>query len=236
MKKAIFLFDVTGLMALPWAEAGYRCYCFDGQHPKGVSVSSLHSNIINVGMWFSNETTGDKSLLDIDKIKSFTGEGVSFVFGFPECTDLTVAGARHFESKRKINPRFQLEAMQLVYLVRLAGEAFDCPWALENPVGVISTMWRKPDFRFNPCDYAEYLPTDDAHPVYPDVYPPRDMYNKNTCIWYGNGFKEPDRKRLEPLSKANPGWRLCGGKSLKTKNIRSATPRGFAKAVFIANK
>ena len=26
-----------------------------------------------------------------------------------------------------------------------------------------------------------------------------------------------------------------GGKSLKTKNIRSATPRGFAKAVFLAN-
>ena len=26
-----------------------------------------------------------------------------------------------------------------------------------------------------------------------------------------------------------------GGKSMKTKNIRSATPRGFAKAVFFAN-
>jgi len=31
------------------------------------------------------------------------------------------------------------------------------------------------------------------------------------------------------------GWKNCGGKSIKTKNIRSATPRGFAKAVFIAN-
>jgi hypothetical protein len=26
-----------------------------------------------------------------------------------------------------------------------------------------------------------------------------------------------------------------GGKSLKTKNIRSATPRGFSRAVFLAN-
>ena len=30
-------------------------------------------------------------------------------------------------------------------------------------------------------------------------------------------------------------YRKLGGKSLKTKNIRSATPRGFAKAVAIAN-
>ena len=29
-------------------------------------------------------------------------------------------------------------------------------------------------------------------------------------------------------------WKL-GGKSLRTKNIRSATPRGFAQAVFAAN-
>lgn len=52
----------------------------------------------------------------------------------------------------------------------------------------------------------------------------------------GGGFIEPDKKRLEPIYKDNPGWKLLGGKSLRTKNIRSATPRGFARAVFEANK
>ena len=85
-------------------------------------------------------------------------------------------------------------------------------------------------------DYAGYLPDDDAHPIYPDVYPGRDRYNKNTCIWCGGGFIEPERRRIEPEHKDNPGWKKCGGKSLKTKNIRSATPRGFAKAVFLENK
>ena len=33
-KKAVFLFDYTGIMAKPWADAGYLCYCFDGQTPK----------------------------------------------------------------------------------------------------------------------------------------------------------------------------------------------------------
>ena len=36
------------------------------------------------------------------------------------------------------------------------------------------------------------------------------------------------------LNFSGPAWKL-GGKSLRTKNIRSATPRGFAKAVFAAN-
>ena len=36
------------------------------------------------------------------------------------------------------------------------------------------------------------------------------------------------------LNYSGPAWKL-GGRSLRTKNIRSATPRGFAKAVFAAN-
>lgn len=37
-------------------------------------------------------------------------------------------------------------------------------------------------------------------------------------------------------SKSSPMWAKLGGKSLKTKNIRSASPRGFFKAVFEANR
>ena len=231
MKVAIFLFDYTGIMAKPWADAGYLCFCFDGQHSKGVSKSN-HENILNVCMWFSGSQISNN---DIEKIIGVTGDDVSFVFGFPDCTDLTVAGARHFESKRAKNPYFQHEAMQLVYLVRNLGEALKCPWALENPVGVISSMWRKPDFSFNPCDYGKYLCVTDIHPLYPDIYPAQDAYNKKTCIWSGCGFIEPEKIPVKPKHKDNPGWRLCGGKSLRTKNIRSATPRGFAKAVFVAN-
>jgi len=223
MKKAIFLFDYTGIMAKPWADAGYLCYCFDGQHPKGVSKSE-HPNILNVGMWFG--TDGDEdTVIDIETI---TGPDVSFVFGFPECTDLTVAGAKHFKTKRDKDPMFQHKAMSLVYLTSELGEHLNCPWGLENPVGVISTMWRKPDFKFHPCDFGGYLPIDDVNPIYPEVYPGRDAYNKKTCIWSGNGFAQPEAKRVNPADKDNPGWKKCGGKSLKTKNIRSATPRGFA--------
>ena len=35
-------------------------------------------------MWFGNDA--DSSLLDVETIKQFAGDNVSFVFGFPECT------------------------------------------------------------------------------------------------------------------------------------------------------
>ena len=234
MRKAIFLFDYTGIMAKPWADAGYLCYCFDGQHPKGVSKSA-HENILSVGMWFSNEVTGDVSGLDAEKVLAITGDDVSFVFGFPECTHLAVSGAAHFAKKRDANPFFQDEAMVLVNLTKLIGDKLGCAWALENPVSVISSKWRKPDFSFHPYEYGGYLPANDIHPTYPEYIKPRDAYPKKTCIWHGNGFVKPVVKHVD----CGPGYsdqhKKLGGKSLKTKNIRSATPRGFARAVFEAN-
>jgi hypothetical protein len=274
MNKAIFLFDYTGIMAKPWADAGYLCYCFDGQHPEGVTPSK-HKNILNVGMWFLNEVNPSLSGLDISSIKDIAGNNVDFVFGFPECTDLAVSGAAHFAKKRKADQLFQDKAMVLVRLVQLLGAAMSCPWALENPVSVISTIWKKPDFKFDPHEFGGYLPVDDIHPTYPEYINSRDAYPKKSCIWAGNGFVMPSFKKVGPLGydlsedgvfiedfddidffkslvnvdgdrlyddSGRPVWgysnqhNKLGGRSLKTKNIRSATPRGFAQAVFESNK
>ena len=229
MKKAIFLYDYTGIMAKPWIEAGYECWCFDGQHEPGVNREGNH---VKVGMWFE--------AFDIfnhcDEIFDLVGPGVKFVFGFPECTNLAVSGAAHFQKKRDENPLFQWQAIQLAHLVRLVGDKCKCKWGFENPVSVISSQWRKPDFTFHPWEFGGYLPEDDIHPEYPDYIKPRDAYPKKTCIWHGNDFIEPVPIPVD----CEPGYseqhKKLGGKSLKTKNIRSATPRGFAKAVFQANK
>lgn len=226
---AIFLYDYTGLMARPWLDAGYECWLFDGQHQEGIT---RHGNLFKVGMWFHHDQI-EKHAADIARM---VGGKADFVFGFPECTQLTVAGARHFAKKAAANPDFQKEALSLCMLVPAVAKACDTEcWGFENPVSVISTMWRKPDFMFHPAEYGRYLPEDDAHPIYPEIYPPRDAYNKGTCIWKGTDFKEPERKPVQPLHKDNPGWKKCGGKSTRTKNIRSATPRGWVQAAFEAN-
>lgn len=228
-RVAIFLYDITGLMAKPWLEAGYECWCFDGQHQEGIT---REGDLFKVGMWFHHDQI-EKHAADIARM---VGGKAHFIFGFPECTHLTVAGAKHFAKKAEVNPNFQHEALALALLIPALAITCKCDcWAFENPVGVISTLWRKPSFSFHPADYGGYLPEDDLHPLYPEIYPPRDAYNKNTCIWKGPGFNEPVRKRVNPLHKDNPGWAKCGGKSIRTKNIRSATPRGFVLAVFEAN-
>lgn len=248
MKKAVFLYDYTGLMAKPWMEAGYECWCFDGQHEPGIVRDGLH---VKVGMWFD----ADKVETHIEEIFEMVGGGVGLVFGFPECTYLSCSGAGwlyHPDDKgmpvdqRRPHPlhpnRKQLRASAVVLakMVELIGIKFGCPWALENPMSQLSTLWRKGDHCFHPCDFGGYLKENDPHPHYPDSIPAQDRYKKTTWIWSGGGFIFPERKPVgcamlrghEFTMGRNDG---LGGKSLKTKNIRSATPRGFAQAVFEAN-
>ena len=46
----------------------------------------------------------------------------------------------------------------------------------------------------------------------------------------------PTKVSVEPESGHSRQHLKLGGKSMKTKNIRSATPRGFARAVMESNR
>lgn len=58
----------------------------------------------------------------------------------PPCTDLSVSGARHFPAKR-MDGRQQFG----VSFARMLGKADIPRIAIENPVSVLSSIWRKPD-------------------------------------------------------------------------------------------
>ena len=111
-----------------------------------------------------------------------------------------------------------------------------CPYFVENPVSVLSTKWRKSDYRFHPYEYGGYIPYGEAqHPLWPEYIAPQDAYPKKTCLWTGNGFVMPTKVPVEPKKGYSKQHLKLGGKSARTKNIRSATPRGFARAVMEAN-
>ena len=228
-KAVISLFDLTGQMCKPWADAGITCFLFDMQH----DCDSIYPHMVTTG--------GDASTWAEPIAEIFAAYDVAMVYGFPPCTDLATSGNRWKAAKAEANPNYLAEALALVYLVRDIGEAHGAPYMIENPIGLVNSYWRKPDFMFHPCDFGGYLPEDDTSP-YPDILPARDAYTKKTCLWTGNGFKMPEARPVEPekfqdrngLNYSALHWKL-GGKSLRTKNIRSATPRGFAQAVFAAN-
>jgi hypothetical protein len=229
-KAIISLFDLTGAAVRPWADAKYHTFQFDMQHAHGLNGKGRNYTI-----------GGDASTWTETLARIFEAYDVAIVFGFPPCTSLAISGARHFQAKAAANPNYRAEAMALVYMARDIGEAYGVPYAIENPISVISSEWRKPDHMFQPCDFGGYLPEDDTSP-YPDIIPARDAYTKKTCLWTGNGFKMPAKRPVDPVKYQDRNglnysalhWKL-GGKSLRTKNIRSATPRGFAQAVFAAN-
>lgn len=155
----------------------------------------------------------------------------SLAVSFAPCTDLAVSGAKHFASKLERDPDCQNRAVRMA---KLASE-FNCPYAVENPVSVLATLWRKPDMYWHPCHFANDCP-EGPHPEFPGIIPEGDMYFKKSCLWTGNGFVLPRRSSwATPVAGDNPGWAKLGGKSARTKYIRSLTPRGFANALYLAN-
>lgn len=62
------------------------------------------------------------------------------ILAFPPCTDLAVSGARYFAEKREDGR----QQKSIEFFMKFAKA--DCSRiAIENPVGIMSTYWRKPD-------------------------------------------------------------------------------------------
>ena len=198
---AIFLFSKTVTIAAPWAKAGYLCYCVDIQHQAG--ERQVGENLILVGA-------------DVNYWYPPRGN-VVFAGAFPPYTHLSGSGARWW--KQKGLPILG-EALELVTRSELLLESLDCPYFIENPYGALSTHWRKPDYKFDPCDYGGYLD------------PAGDAYTKITHLWTGGGFVMPPKRRVDPVE----GSKMhLMSPSADRADKRSETPRGFAEAVFKAN-
>lgn len=192
---ALFLCSRTGIMAKPWADAGYRCVCVDIQH-KG----ERHEG---------NITYVEGNVIDYLPPRS---EYV-FAFAFPPCTHLANSGNR-WKADKGLDAL--IEALPLVKRCRDILQWTGAPWGLENPVGSLSTYWRKPDYTFHPWNFG-------------------DPESKKTCLWTGGGFVMPEFKLTErPADCRESVWRMPP--SADRGDLRSVTPKGFAEAVFRANR
>jgi hypothetical protein len=204
----ISLCDLTLNGCLPWIDAGYDVFAVDPQHGVTTTVDGVTR--------FAG--TIEDAMPAIGEI--IRTRDIAMVFGYPPCTDMAVSGSRWFESKRKADPQFQSKAAIVAEQCRTVGELSGAPYFVENPVSVLSSIFGKPNHKFSPFEYT--------------TYEPADNYTKKTCLWTGGGFVMPapdrDMSLGEPddrIHKAPPGP--------DRMNFRSATPMGFARAVFAAN-
>lgn len=225
------LFDGSGIAAQPWAEAGYDVFCFNWDDSDHGPYGNLGCKVIHDKIHYVNMFIDDTFLQRCEPYGT-----PSFIMAFPPCTDLAVSGAAHFERKREINPDFQQVAVRTAKIAYKAAKRFGVPYMIENPVSVLSTMWRAPNHRFHPWEYGGYLPHNDVHPFFPDYIAARDAYPKLTCLWTGGGFIMPHKLPVHCPPGYSSQHSKLGGKGVRTKTIRSLTPRGFALAIYKANK
>ena len=125
------------------------------------------------------------------------------IIAFPPCTDLASSGARHFKQKQKDGRQQRSIAFFLQFT------KVNCPRvAIENPVGIMSTHYRKPDQIIQPWMFGH-------------------GETKATCLWL-KGLP-----KLEPTNivegREQRIWRMPP--STERAKLRSKTYPGIASAM-----
>lgn len=138
------------------------------------------------------------------------------IIAFPPCTHLAASGSRWFKKKR-LDGR-QSEAIDFFMCFTYANSP---RIAIENPVGVMSSAYRKPDQIINPFQFGEKIA-------------------KKTCLWLKNLPKLEATDEVEPYpSKWFNSGRTMGSWYYETSCLphkerakaRSKTFQGIADAM-----
>lgn len=198
----------------------------DRQQMARVLVACEYSGVVREAFRSKGHDAWSCDLLPTDVPgQHFTGDVTpileqpwDLIIAHPPCTDLAVSGAKHFAAK--IADGRQQRSIDFFML--FAGHP--CPRiAIENPIGIMSTKWRKPDQIVHPYHFG-------------------DPHEKATCLWLKNlpplaytNVVKPEPKRNFPSGRAMPGWYYEASKlSHKTGErgkARSKTFQGFADAM-----
>ena len=145
------------------------------------------------------------------------------IIACPPCTYLTVTGNRWFNVDRygeKAIRRHKDREEAIKFFMAFANA--DCERiAIENPVGIMSSEWRKPNQIINPWQFG-------------------DAFEKKTCLWLKglpeltptNIIEIPPRKKFDS-GKSMPSWYAEAWRLPKEERakLRSKTFPGIARAM-----
>lgn len=149
-----------------------------------------------------------------DDVRNHTSKPWDMIIAFPPCTHLASSGARHFDKKRQ-DGRQQEGIDFFNHFTQL-----DCPRiAIENPVGIMSTIYRKPDQIIQPYYFGE-------------------SFSKKTCLWlkglpklHSTNIVDPGEFITFPSGKRMSKFYYDAKLTKNTSKIRSKTFDGIADAM-----
>lgn len=240
MKRLLSLFDESGVMSQPFWDNGWDVIQWDIKLHEFMDINLLE---------------------DVETVLDMF-EYVDGIIAQPPCTDFTVSGAQYWPKKDANGTT--AKSLELVYQVMRLANLFTPTdpdyddvffWVCENPVGRLPKLLPelgKP-LIVNPYEFAGYIPhtaqtlsrlntirakngcgvTD----CEAEFVVKHNAYTKKTCL-FGNFNRNLVRKEIEPVKCAPQGsfTQRYGGKSDKTKELRSKAPQGLALAFYEANK
>jgi len=162
-------------------------------------------------------TSGNHPEWHIQEDVSFLlNDNWDMILSFPPCTHLAVSGAAWFEEKRKDGRQQQ----GIDFFMKFTD--LKCPKVMiENPIGIMSTIWRKPDQIINPYEFG-------------------DAFEKKTCLWLKGlpklqptNIVEPPKRTKYKSGKSMPTWYADAWRLPKEERakLRSKTFLGIAKAI-----
>ena len=129
-------------------------------------------------------------------------QDLDLVIAFPPCTDLAVSGARWFPEKRA-NGSQQRAIDFFLQFTKLK-----CKWAIENPIGIMSSYYRKPNQIIQPWMFGH-------------------GETKATCLWLNGLPKLVPTEEVEGRDQRI--WKLPPSED--RAKLRSKTYQGIAQAM-----
>lgn len=142
------------------------------------------------------------------------------IIAHPPCTRLCSSGQRwlHFGTD-EYKEKKTIEQQEGINFFLKFTKA-DCDKiAIENPIGIMSTKYRKPDCIYNPYDFIG------------------ETESKRTCLWL-KGLPPlvptqqlPKEQRTQGIWKAHFDGKCYAWNNKETAKLRSKTPAGVAKAM-----
>lgn len=165
---------------------------------------------------------GNCSFKTVDGTSHTIGDKWDMIIAHPACTRLCTTGQRwlYYGDKKYRSNKISEQQKAIVFFMQIA--LADCEKiAIENPQGIMSTAYRKPDCIYNPYDFEG------------------ETECKKTCIWLkGLPPLKPTRKiplkpeeRTHGIFKSHFDGRVIGWNTSECSKMRSKTPVGVSKAM-----
>ncbi len=183
-KKILIACEFSGIVRDSFSRMGWDAYSCD--------LLDTESEL--------TKSEGKHLITDVENILS---EDWYMIIAFPPCTHLAASGARWFSEK--IKDGRQAEAIRFFMLFANVNCRYVC---IENPIGIMSNVYRKPDQILQPWQFGH-------------------EESKATCLWLKN---LPVLKPTKIMEKRVPRvWLEAPGKDRWKR--RSRTYKGIADAM-----